>query len=104
MARTWWISHQNEVLPWLLDRFPVLRAVSHLCAAVKRLDVITGKGLHSVDNIARILMAVIEYVDNEGMSYYQKPARDGVMIHLADTGQSSGSGTGNGYAVMNDYG
>lgn len=64
--------------------------VCGVCAAFKRLDVITGKGLHSVGNVARILQAVIQFVEEEGMTYYQKPGKDGVMIHLADTGQPSG--------------
>lgn len=74
--------------------------MSDVCAAIKRLDVITGKGLHSVDNVARILQAVIQFVEEEGMSYYQKPGKDGVMIHLADTGQASGTCS----AVSNGYG
>lgn len=49
-------------------------------------------------------MAVIEYVDDQGMTYYQKPAKDGVMIHLADSGQPSRSGSGNGFGVVNGYG
>ena len=77
-----------------------ITAVCGLCAAIKRLDVITGKGLHSVDNVARILQAVIQFVEEEGMKYYQKPGKDGVMIHLADTGQPLGSSC----AVLYGYG
>ena len=48
------------------------------------MDVITGKGIHSKDNVAKILAAVIDRCDQEGMEYYQKPRRDGVMIHLPE--------------------
>ena len=61
------------------------------CAGFKRLDVITGKGIHSKDNVAKILAAVIDRCEQEGMEYYQKPRRDGVMIHLPEEpGQPSG--------------
>lgn len=58
------------------------------------MDVITGKGLHSIDNKPKLLPAVIAHLDKEGFKYEVKRLKDGVMVDVnTDTGQSQAGGS-----------
>lgn len=55
-----------------------------LCAAAKRLDLITGRGLHSEGNVARLLPAVLEYLDRQRLHYEVNYRGGGVVVDIPD--------------------
>ena len=50
-------------------------------AGAKRLDVITGQGLHSAEG-PKLLPALTAYLEQAGLEFSVKPRRDGVIIDL----------------------
>jgi hypothetical protein len=55
-----------------------------LATAAKKLNLITGKGLHSENQKARLLPAILEYLDDQNLRYEIKQRGGGVLVDIPD--------------------